>query len=107
MRCGSFHTRDNTWSSVRTVSGTARYPRDNKARFDEVKDQLAKYFSEMAGRTISAGAVDNQLAFAVTGQRELTNAGFARNFILNAAAALEVGFTSSADLPGHIVLRES
>jgi hypothetical protein len=84
--------------------GTRR-PHGKKTQFDRMLGDLAKKFSRMAGQTITARAVEHQIAWGLTTQSEMRDRSRARNYILNKAAALEVGFLASDDLPKHMSVR--
>jgi hypothetical protein len=77
----------------------SRYPRDRRAEFNNLLDRLSLVFSTLTGREITKEAVEAQVDWAITVQRELKGAGHVRNFILNKAAALDAGFITRADLP--------
>jgi hypothetical protein len=62
-------------------------------------DGLARDLSSYAGRQLTHGAVEMQLRWAVTRQPVFCNQTHVKVFILNVAAALEVGFLTTADLP--------
>lgn len=79
------------------------YPKGKKARYNEVLEELAKYFQALTGKPFESTALDQQVAWAVTRQQDVANSGFAYQYILNKAAALEMGFISSSDLPLYMV----
>jgi hypothetical protein len=60
---------------------------------------LAKALSEIARVPITPRAVSCQLRWATTPQAEINSRGDVRNFILNVAVALEVGFLLTTELP--------
>jgi hypothetical protein len=90
----------------RSWSG-ARSPTDNRGRFEAVLREPARYFSELVGEEITPDAVKNQIDWGITVQKEMKDQSHARNYILNKAAALEVGFISSSDLPAYMSVRQA
>jgi len=90
MEFGSY----DTWGNSRSPSDTAR--------FKVVLRELATYFSDLTGESFEPTAVDQQVNWACTKQSDV-KAGHARTFILNKAAALEMGFLKSADLTKHLL----
>ncbi len=75
-------------------------------RFKTVREELADQFSKMAGQEITPGAVKNQIEWGITVQKEMKDQSHARNYILNKAAALEVGFINASDLPAYMSVRQ-
>jgi hypothetical protein len=87
----------------RTAAGKVRAtPPDKRQQFNGAMRRLAVIFSELAKRDITPEAVEQQVDWAITVQKEIRNQGHARQFILNKAAALEVGFIVASDLPGYM-----
>lgn len=83
----------------------ARRPPGKKLEFEAFLRDVAARLSKQARRQITPGAVDSQVAWAITSQRDISNQSHARNFILNKAAALEVYFLEATDLPHNISVR--
>ena len=101
-----FLFRNSEISTVSVVVGIPRsyYPAKDRALFLKALSELAVLFSQMTGREITSGAVSAQLAWATTTQRELKDCSLVRNYILNKAAALEVGFIGLGDLPEGLIM---
>ena len=84
----------------------SRRPTDKKKQFEKALAELSALFSQQAGRTIMPDAVENQIDWGIPIQKEMRDQSHARNFILNKAAALEVGFITSAGLPEYMNVRQ-
>jgi hypothetical protein len=86
-----------------TWGGTnIRFPKGKEERFNQVKEELARYFSELTGKVITSTGVQTQLNWACTSQDEVDNISHARQLIMNKAAALDSGFLQQSDLPSSI-----
>jgi hypothetical protein len=83
--------------------GASRTPKGQTKRFDDVLKELADYLSVLSGKSIGPGAIHQQIAWAVTNQNTVQNAGHARQFIMNKAAALEMGFLTGPELPDYML----
>ncbi len=83
----------------------ARAPLSKKEKYDALLWDLSDQFRRETGEIISPAAVEQQIDWAITKQKEMKDQSHVRNFILNKAAALEVGFLSTADLPGYMHVR--
>jgi hypothetical protein len=92
MEFGAYHT----W-------GGGRQPKGQGSRYEKVLKELASYLSSLSGKTIEFTAVDQQIAWAVTKQEAIQNAGYARQFIMNKAAAIEMGFLTGPELPDYML----
>jgi hypothetical protein len=68
------------------------------ARFQEVLALLRQALSAQSGHALGPRAVELQLRWALTTQPAITDR-YVSAFLLNVAAALEVGFLSVDDLP--------
>jgi hypothetical protein len=79
-------------------------PKGQGTRYQEVLKELAAYISTLSGKTIEHTAVDQQIAWAITKQKSI-RAGHVRQFVMNKAAALEMGFLTGPELP-HFMLAE-
>src|SRR6266436_3192175 len=68
--------------------------------------ELADELSQMSGRLhrITPSAVRNQMKWATTSQISVMGIGHVGNFILNKAAALDVRFISSSELPRQLTI---
>lgn len=80
----------------------SRYPRDRRTEFHALLTKLAGVFSTLTGKTITRDAVEQQVDWGITVQKEIKSNGHARAFIMNKAAALDVGFITTADLPAFM-----
>ena len=74
-------------------------PIRKRSQYDNLVDALANHLSNKAGRVIDTTAVQQQINWATTTQRAMRDRSHIRSFILNKAAALEVNFISSSELP--------
>jgi hypothetical protein len=74
------------------------YPEGQKARYHEVLKELAKYFSQLTGERFAWTAVQQQVDWGRTRQEEI-RANYLRQYILNKAAAIEMGFLPASSLP--------
>jgi hypothetical protein len=88
--------RHNTW-------GLKNYPKDKKERYQDVLKELAQYFTFLSGDKFEPSALDQQVAWATTRQESITTEGFAYQFLMNKAAAIEMGFLISSELPNYMV----
>jgi hypothetical protein len=77
-----------------------------RRQFEKALGELAAQSSQQTDRTITPDALENQIDWGITAQREMRDQSHARNYILNKAAALEVGFITSADLPEYMNVRQ-
>jgi hypothetical protein len=77
-------------------------PPPGRKAFGSVVNHMARYLSHYAGYQLTPGAVASQVAWATTHQHDMGDKAQVRNFILNVAAALEVGFFTTADLPDYL-----
>jgi len=77
-------------------------PKDKQVQFHNVLAELAMQFSKEAGHFILASAVQAQINWATTSQKEMLDQSHIRNFVLNKAAALDAGFISASELPTHM-----
>jgi hypothetical protein len=91
------------YHGIRSVRVLGRSPDAESKRFGRVLRELADYLSKLSGKAIAAGAVHQQIAWAVTKQLSVQNAGYARQFIMNKAAALEMGFLTGPELPDYML----
>src|SRR5690348_566041 len=82
-----------------------RYPADRRDRFNAVLQELATYFSQLTDDEFEPTAVGQQADWACTSQREVTNAGYACQLIMNKAAALEMGFLTGTDLSSFLSIQ--
>jgi hypothetical protein len=80
-----------------------RAPKGQKARYEAVLKELAGYLSALSDKSIEYTAIEQQIAWAVTKQEVVQNAGYARQFIMNKAAALEMGFLTGPELPDYML----
>src|SRR5574341_1163312 len=80
----------------------SRRPTDKTEQFQKALEELATQFSQQSGRIITPDAVENQIDWGITVQKEMKDQSHVRNFILNKAAALDVDFITSADLPEYM-----
>ncbi len=78
-------------------------PKGRKEEFEQCLEELAVYFSDQCGSGTTSGAVHSQFSWAVTKQGEVKK-NYMPTFFKNVAAAHEVGFISSCDLPKYILL---
>jgi hypothetical protein len=78
----------------------------NVERYNQVLSELARFVSETTGREVTAEAVRNQVDWAIGHERRIKTKGLLRNYILSSAAAIEVGFVKSSDLPDTLMLTE-
>jgi len=90
MEFGSY----DTWGNSRSPSDVTRYKK--------VTEELAEYFTNLTGDSFAATAVRQQVDWACTKQDGI-KASHARTFILNKAAAVEMGFLKSSDLPKYLL----
>jgi hypothetical protein len=84
--------------------GTVAYPSGRKSELEEVLKELAADFSRRANKTFEWTALEQQMKWGITRQGPVKNGGFAYQYILNKAAALETGFLTSSDLSGFVHL---
>jgi len=82
------------WVGPNTPSG-----KGSSVELKSVFEDLAEAFSKLTGRGCSAGAVEQQFEWGKTKQPKLSSNGHFYTFIMNKAAAMEVGFINSGDLP--------
>src|SRR5438876_9496633 len=62
-----------------------RYPKNHKDRFELIKEQLARYFGKLTGKSFSAMGVQKQIDWACSDQERVQDSSHARQFILNKA----------------------
>jgi len=79
------------------------YPDGHRERYDAVLKELAEYFKLLTGEDFEATAVEQQVKWGYTKQESVLQATHVRPFILNKAAALEMGFIKAADLPSELL----
>jgi hypothetical protein len=84
----------------------SRSPTDKKVQFKAILAELAAQFSKQVGKTIRPSAVEQQMDWGITIQKEMRSKGHVRTFILNKAAALEANFISYNDLPQYMSVKE-
>jgi hypothetical protein len=72
-------------------------PHGNKALFETVLKEIAERLSDQANYRFTTKAVQQQLEWAITTQQKV-NRRHIRSFLLNKAAAVEVGFLDADDL---------
>jgi hypothetical protein len=67
-----------------------------RQQYDKILLELAIEFSS------EVTAIQQQINFATTTQQEFKNRSHIRSFILNKAAAIEVGFITTSQLPNYL-----
>ena len=82
--------------------GKASFPDERKERYREVLRELAAYFSILTGDEFAWTAVQRQVDWGRTRQEAIRD-GHLRQFILNKAAAIEMGFLSPSSLPSTVL----
>jgi hypothetical protein len=82
--------------------GKASYPEGRKDRYHEVLKELAAYFARLTGDEFAWTAEQQQVDWGRTRQEEIRD-GHSRQFILNKAAAIEMGFLTPSALPSTIL----
>lgn len=76
---------------------------DSKIRPIKKKEQYEQILSELAVEfSVNANAIQQQINFATSTQRALKDRSHIRSFILNKAAAIEVGFIATEELPNYL-----
>ncbi len=83
------------------------YPKGKRQRYLAVLEELAGYLSTLSGKAIEGTAIDQQVAWAVTRQEDITSSGFAYQFLMNKSAAIEMGFLASSELPAFMMTQTS
>jgi hypothetical protein len=78
-------------------------PEGKGERYREVLVELTKYLSILTGETFGPRAIEQQVNWAVTTQEAVTSSGHARQYFMNKAAALEMGFIQSSELPEYML----
>lgn len=84
--------------------GKADYPDGKKAEYETALKDIAAFFSSLTGYSFKWAAVRQQVRWAIATQSGVGNQGNARSYIMNKAAALEVGFIKASDLPGMMLM---
>ncbi|MHA1233380.1 MAG: hypothetical protein ACTSPQ_22380 [Candidatus Helarchaeota archaeon] len=84
---GPYHTWNNP-----------NYPDGKRTEYFELIDNLSKSFSVLMNKKISSGALHQQIAWALTDQKEI-NGDHTSVYILNMATAYESGFLTSKSFP--------
>lgn len=87
--------------------GKVAFPEGRKGELEEVLRQLAVEFADETGKRFEWTALEQQMRWGITRQGKVKNSGFAYQYILNKAAAIESGFLSSSDLSGFVHFDES
>jgi hypothetical protein len=82
--------------------GKMSFPDGRKARYHEVLKELAEYFSRLTGDTFAWTAVQQQVDWGRTRQEEIRD-NYLRQYILNKAAAIEMGFLQPSSLPATVL----
>jgi regulator of sirC expression with transglutaminase-like and TPR domain len=77
-------------------------PAVKREQYDRLLSALAREFSQEIGQPCAETAIQQQVNFATTTQAEFTHRSLIKNYVLNKAAALEVGFITSDELPKHL-----
>ena len=73
-------------------------PLAKRKEYDQLLQRLAREFGG------ERSALQAQINWATTSQMPVMDRSRVRNFILNKAAALEMGFISSSELPSHMTI---
>src|SRR4249920_3583830 len=84
--------------------GHSRHPKDKKSRYEAVLRELATYFSAVTNSTFEWTALGMQIDWACSDPKTVIKATQSQVFILNKAAALEMGFIKDSDLPREILV---
>ena len=101
----------NTWSQEmrkkmysRLVDEIAPHQNwDSKIRPIKKKQQYEQILAELAEEfSVNVNAIQQQISFATSTQRALKDRSHVRSFILNKAAAIEVGFIVTEELPNYL-----
>ena len=74
-------------------------PKGQSQKFNELLEKLQVTLKVISGNDFSQDAIKQQIAFAVTQQNTFKSKGHIYSWILNTAAALEVGYITSTILP--------
>jgi hypothetical protein len=93
------------WSVLRV--GTGKYPRGKKDLYEKALKQISEFISALSGQRFEWTAVQQQVDWATSKQSSVNTQHFARQFILNKAAALETGFLSADDLPSLMLMEKT
>lgn len=76
---------------------------DSKIRPIKKKQQYEQILSELAAEfSVNVNAIQQQINYATSTQRALKDRSHVRSFILNKAAAIEVGFIITEELPNYL-----
>lgn len=75
------------------------------SEFEEFKRFIADLVAFDSGQPTTPGAVDQQIAWAVTKQTNIKSVGHVYTYIQNVSAALRCGFLKSDDLPKVLEVR--
>lgn len=79
--------------------GKTDYPDGREQRYEDVLAEIAAFLSRLTGTEFKPSAVRQQVNFGRTRQQSVFDQSRARTLILNKAAALEMGFIHSRELP--------
>ncbi len=82
--------------------GGSLKPTGHEKEYDQALRDLATYFSQISGHTITPEAVDQQKKWGCTLQPEITNQGHCRTWVVNRTAAYDAGFV--VQMPKHLVI---
>ncbi len=77
-------------------------PEHRKSEYDLALKETAAFLSQLTGNCFTPGAVQQQIAFVIA-KGDIKKQGYVALMILNKAAALEVGFLETADLPSCVL----
>lgn len=80
----------------------ASYPEGKKDRYQTVLRELAQYFTRLTGDEFAWTAVQQQVDWGRTQQEQIRD-GHLRQYILNKAAAIEMGFLRPSSLPATVL----
>ena len=72
-------------------------------KFRKFLEEYADGLTKTTGEEFTAGAVKNQIDWAVAQQRVMKDTACIRNWIVNRAAALEADLISYSDLPVYML----
>jgi hypothetical protein len=96
MEFGQYRSWGGSWA-----------PKGKRKRYEQVLRELADYLSALSGKSIANTAIEQQIKWAVTTQDTVLSAGYARQFIMNKAAALEMGFLTGPEMPGYMLTQKA
>ena len=81
-----------------------KWPKRKPDGLDEILERMAKHFTEECGKNITPRAIDQQLQWALTKEKQVGHSSHTTCLMFNKVAAKEVGFIDNSYFPSYMLM---